>query len=138
MLTQFNWGYNSHTMKRFKKLIRHKLGYRIATGKDIDDFIEWFKRTVAPTAPTPVQSIAQGETYFTQHCIERPSPERLQRHINQAHAQFETEIFDRINTNMLGANYKLFNQWVVSDADVIVSGGPVYVVCWTSNKNYEH
>jgi len=116
-LTNFNWRYSNTTMKRFKRLVREKLGYRIATRDDIQMFIQWFKNTLAPTAPTPIQRIAHAETYFTQHQLERPSPERLQRHIKHAQAQFEADLFAQINAALPVNSPAFFNQWLLGEGN---------------------
>ncbi|MCP3679657.1 MAG: Tn3 family transposase [Gammaproteobacteria bacterium] len=123
-LSNFNWHYSNTTMKRFKRLVRARLGYRIATTADIQRFIQWFMNTIATTAPTPIQSIAHSEAYFTQHQLERPSPERLRRHTNRAQAQFEQLFFECITNELPTASQLSFDKWLrnptaTNDHDIV-------------------
>lgn len=95
-LKGFNWHYNNKTLQRFRTLIRKKLHFRRVTSADNLQFINWFKTQIVKNAPTPIQSASHAESYFLQHHIELPTSERLKRHIQSAHTQFEEEFFTKI------------------------------------------
>ncbi len=117
-LQDFDWHYNSKTLQRFRNIIREKLNYRKVTEKDSFAFISWFKIDIAPSAPTPVQSHAYAEDYFAKHQIELPTRERLKRHIQSAHVQFESELFTTLSCLLPEASKIALDQLLTSDEDI--------------------
>jgi len=95
-LLKFNWHYNNNTIQRFRKLIRKRLNYSNITTIKCLEFIEWFKTQILPSAPTPMQSIGYAENYFADKKIEPPTANRLDRYIQSAQNQFESEWFESL------------------------------------------
>lgn len=111
-----DFDFEGRTTERFRQEIRHLLGYRKATLKDIDQLKSWLIKNVFPKAAKKSQQIEFAYEYFRLNRIEPFTSKELERHINSAHKLFENQLFHSLFSVLTGAT-KSAMDLLLSDDD---------------------
>lgn len=92
---------NQHrTIRQFKQEIRALFGFRPATLDDKQAFIDYCKAYIFPLALKSDEAFAISLEYFKTQKLEPYSDKQLHRFLNEAHQEFETELFAKITGSL--------------------------------------
>ena len=92
---------NQHrTIRQFKQEIRALFGFRPATLDDKQVFIDYCKAYIFPLALKSDEAFAISLEYFKTQKLEPYSDKQLHRFLNEAHQEFETELFAKITGSL--------------------------------------
>ena len=83
---------------RFRGEIRHYLGIKKATAKDIQEMVDWLKTEILAQESNFEHLLVAVEQRFFQLQIETPSDAQTERLIRSACCQFEAQLFETIST----------------------------------------
>jgi TnpA family transposase len=86
-LREFDW--NGRTARRFRNLVRTRLGFRPATQDDRGALITWLNDTVMEKAPSPQQCCAHAAVFFSENQIEPMAPDILGQTVRRAVQAYE-------------------------------------------------
>ena len=97
----FDYNWSSRLNERFKKEIRLLFKFRTATIREKDAFILYCKTSLFPTVPKDEnQEFEQAYAYFKSLKLEPYSKKQMKRFLEEAHHQFESELFKNIEKSL--------------------------------------
>ncbi len=96
----YNYQWQQRSIMRFRGEIRHYLGIRKSTDKDIEQMVDWLISEILSQESNFEHLLVAVEQRFFQLQIEPPSEERTERLIRSASRQFEENLFETINTSL--------------------------------------
>lgn len=96
----YNYQWQQRSIMRFRGEIRHYLGIKKATDKDIEEMVDWLRAKVLSQESNFEHLLALVEQRFFQLQIETPSDNRLERLIRSASRQFEDKLFETISSSL--------------------------------------
>ena len=117
-LDNFDWSAHRRTVRRFRQLIRAKLGLRPPTTADRLPFIAWFKQNVAAADPTLPRARLQSQRYFQERHMEQPKPASLLRYIQTALSEFEHHYFSEIVKSLTSTDKKTLDDFLKSKQSI--------------------
>ncbi len=85
---------------RFRGEIRHYLGIKKATAKDIQEMVDWLQTEILAQESNFEHLLVAVEQRFFQLQIETPSTAQTERLIRSACCQFETQLFETISSSL--------------------------------------
>jgi len=116
----FEW--DGRTAERYKGEIRVLLGYREASDRDSDEFINYLIKEILPKEPTQALLMGQIRSYFQEHKIELFKERQLFRYIKSAKHQFEQKLFSSIYENLSANNRYLIDNVLTATENDLENG----------------
>ncbi len=95
-----NLEWPKRSLMRFRGEIRHYLGIKKATAKDIQEMVDWLKTEILAQESNFEHLLVAVEQRFFQLQIETPSDAQTERLIRSACCQFEAQLFETISTSL--------------------------------------
>jgi TnpA family transposase len=91
---QYDW--RGRTRKEHRAAIRTFVGFRSFTADDVSTLDTWLRQAILPSEQNAPHLQEIGLDWCREHCIEPPTPQRLERLIRSALSRYEGAFFDAI------------------------------------------
>lgn len=127
----------NRTAKRFRQKIREFLDYKVATLSDVKRVVAWLMELVKHGPHTMPHYREKVDEFLRQHKIEPFSPQKIDRYIRSAIAQFEKRFFTKITNQLAPDTIRLFKHLLhdATDEDINVEPDINSVVSLRSLKS---